>query len=255
MNLIKIFIVIFGILSIIGIIVAILWAIKSPPLISKLNLSSTQMNIFINIIIIFVMVLTILIIITYSNQQIIENQKSTKEYIEALKTTTQERISEAKKITDSQLLKMDEQIKTIQNETNRQIRIEEKWTNIKRKQLIESLIEEIKQNQSIYSRLEKDLEEDPVKSNFQNFITVSLEKCLSDSPIDNEEINHHILGLYYWIKVHDNKLTASRTPSITSESLKGILGAVVKNYKGNEKSYTGLVNLLSEYIKTIEIKE
>jgi hypothetical protein len=80
-----------------------------------------------------------------------------------------------------------------------------------------------------------------------------LEKCLSDSPVDDEEINRAFLILYYMIKVHDNKIQATRTANITDNSLKSLIGNIVKDYEKNRNVINSTIKALEGYEQNIKV--
>lgn len=147
-----------------------------------------------------------------------------------------------------------EHINAVEESSREQINTMRRWSNIKRKQLIKSLIEEIKHNVILYNQFVES-EKKGYSQQFFNFIFVSMEKCLSDSPIDKEDINHNILVMYYLIKTHDSKISATRTPNIHKDSLKGFIDSIIKDYKEDKWLFKSTVEMLEEYEKNIKIKD
>lgn len=146
-----------------------------------------------------------------------------------------------------------EHINAVKVSSIEQINTMRRWSNIKRKQLIKSLIEEIKHNIIVYNQLIEKSKKKEYSQQFFNFIFVSMEKCLSDSPIEKEDINHNILVMYYLIKIHDIKISGTRTPNIRKDSLKGLIDSIIKDYKEDKWLFESTVEMLKEYEKNIKI--
>lgn len=177
-----------------------------------------------NVVMIFLMLLTIL-----------SMQKSTRDHISTVEITSRDRINAVEKASK-------EQIDTMK-----------RWSDIKRKQLLKSLIKEFKSNILIYKELVEIVKNKNYSQMFNNFIYVSLEKCLSNSPIDDDKINHNLLVLYYLIKVHDNKIQATRTANITNDSLKSLIGTIVKDYEKNRDVINSTIKALEKYEQNIKV--
>ena len=146
-------------------------------------------------------------------------------------------------------------INAVEKTSREQIASMGRWSNIKRKQLLKSLIEELNHNVILYNQLIDESKMNKYSQKFNNFIFTSMEKCLSDSPIDKEEINHNILVLYYLIKIHDNKITATRTPNIATESLKGLIESIVNDYKNNQWLFKATIKKVKVYEQNIKVED
>lgn len=133
-----------------------------------------------------------------------------------------------------------------------QIKYKELWRNIQRKQLLKSLIEELNTNIIIYNQLLNDVEEKKYNQRFSQFILVILEKCLVNTPIDDDSINHNLLAIYYMVKIHDNKVSATRTANITKESLEGFINSITDDYKKNKWIFECTLKSLADYEKKIK---
>lgn len=157
---------------------------------------------------------------------IIESESSTKKHIEVVEKISLEQI----------------------NSANR-------WTDIKRKQLLKSLIRELNQNLDQYELLLKNTKSGVFPQTFSNFILVCMKRCLSDSPIDDKEINYQLMVLYYVIKLHDNKIAATRTPNIKPDSLKGLIGSITEDYKLNKQIILKTIKMISEYEQNIQVTQ
>lgn len=185
----------------------------------KINIEpfSIYISTIANIIVIFLMLLTILLTENYS-----------RENMEALEKATQEQIESA-----------------------------EKWQLIKRKQFIQALIKELIHNVSIYEVLQSQMKTENFSSkpHFENFILTSVEKSLSASPIDDDNINHNLLVLYYIMKIDDNKINATRIPKITKESINGLLNSIVSIFEENKGLYEITIEMLRNYEHNLEISK
>ena len=127
-----------------------------------------------------------------------------------------------------------------------------RWSDIRRKQMLKSLIEELRQNIIIYEMLIDDIEEKKYHQKFFNFGLVVTEKCLADTPLDNEDINHNILVIYYMIKIHDNKISATRTPNLSQESLNGFINTIASDYSKNKWIIEDTIQMLNDYEQKIK---
>ena len=138
-----------------------------------------------------------------------------------------------------------------ENATMKQVESWERWDLIQRKQSIQSLIKEFKLNMDIYENLElnakKERENGKYQGKFNNFILTSLEQCLHNSPIDNEIINNSLLLIYFIQKIHDNKLTATRTPNITQESLSELTNSILSDFESHKNLFENTLKMLREY--------
>jgi hypothetical protein len=92
------------------------------------------------------------------------------------------------------------------------------WKDLKRKQLLKMLVQELKNNVILYDKIVKKDEEKRYKGLFMNFSFVALEKCLIDTPIDDDAINLNISIIYYIIKLHNNEINSTRGGLYTVES-------------------------------------
>lgn len=142
-----------------------------------------------------------------------------------------------------------EHINSLEDATRKQI---ESWELIHRKQSIKSLIKESKLNMTVYEDIKVDSQKEDKSGKFNNFILTSLEKCLYNSPIENEKINHNLLLLYYIMKIHDNKLTATRTANITKESLSSFINSIATNYEENKKIFEITLKMVEDYEQNLK---
>jgi hypothetical protein len=175
------------------------------------------------------MVIAILITMISSNRQILANKKSTYIHID----------------------KMQDQIEAYKQASDEHIQSVEKWERIRRKQAVKSLIKEMNHNMILYEQLTEKVENKSFRAQFNNFITVTMERCLSDSPVDNEIINQNILLVYYVIKVHDNKITSSRIPNLGKSSLENLFKTITEDYKVSKSIFEATLKMLEEYEKNI----
>jgi len=94
-------------------------------------------------------------------------------------------------------------IETVKEESERHIEAVEKtsadqikekryWRDLNRKQRIKLLIQEFETNVFLYNKLLETVEENVFTGKYFNFILVAIEKCLTDTPIDNNDINHNL---------------------------------------------------------------
>lgn len=146
-----------------------------------------------------------------------------------------------------------EQIGALRSETSRHIQNQEYWANVKRRQHLNAVIEEIQHDQLLYQRLVEKNKKAEYSQQFDELIDVSMENFLADSPSDNETLNHNVLVLYYMIRLHNNKIAASRTANIKPDSLRGFMDSIAKDYNANTWLFEGTLKLLNEYRDTINL--
>lgn len=138
-----------------------------------------------------------------------------------------------------------------ENATIKQAESWEKWELIQRKQSLKSLIKEFKLNIEVYESVQKNLLEENINPKFNNFILTSLEKSLYNSPVDNEKINDNLLSMYYIMKIHDNKITATRIPNLQKKGISGLFTSITKDYEANKKLIDTTIKMLEEYEQKI----
>jgi hypothetical protein len=143
-------------------------------------------------------------------------------------------------------------IKSVEDSTKQQIESWQRWDLIHRKQSIKSLIEEFKYNMEYYELIQKYSEKKESLSLFSNFILTSLEKSLYNSPIDDEKINNILLGLYYGIKMHDNKIITARTPGIPKIRIPELISSVAEEFEQKKEMFNKIIEMLEEYEQKLE---
>jgi hypothetical protein len=143
-------------------------------------------------------------------------------------------------------------IKSVEDSTRHQIESWQRWDLIHRKQSINSLIKEFKYNMLYYESIQKYSEKKESLSIFSNFILTSLEKSLYNSPIDDEKINNILLGLYYGIKMHDNKIIAARTPGIPKIRIPELISSVAEEFEQKKEMFNKIIEMLEEYEQKLE---
>lgn len=138
-------------------------------------------------------------------------------------------------------------IETIERESREQTKKNEQWINIKRKQLIKSVIRELKYNISVYGKIKENTENNLYKPHLSNFLYTSVGKCITDSPVDKDEINQRILELYSMAKIHENKIVVTRIPNLTATSIKGLLDSIASEFTTNKHLIEETLEMLEEY--------
>lgn len=120
MGFLKSMIAIFTVLIIVGLIIMLLWVFKAPNLKAPTVVFSEKFISFLmNVIIIFIMVVTVLITVIYSNQQIEGGRVSTAEQISAIKDATSlqlQKMGEQIELARTQIERGNEQTKLLKNQ-------------------------------------------------------------------------------------------------------------------------------------------
>lgn len=146
-----------------------------------------------------------------------------------------------------------EHINSVERSARKQIESWEKWDIIQRKQFLKSLIKELKFNADIYEKLSEKAKGKDYPPQLNNFILVSIEKSLYNTPTDIELINSNLLALFYNMKIHDNKLKLTRMPGIQPETIEWYIKSIGNDYEIMAKSLDLTINLLEEYEQGTEI--
>jgi hypothetical protein len=144
-------------------------------------------------------------------------------------------------------------IESLEDSTMKQIQSWEKWDNIQRKQFLKSIIKELYLNIDVYNSVSNKLKQEQYNAAFNNFVLISLERSLHNSPVDDKDINQNLLVLYYALKIHYNKIESTRIPNLTEESVKGLIEAIVKDYSSFKVVISETIKMLEEYDKKIKV--
>jgi|WetSurMetagenome_2_1015567.scaffolds.fasta_scaffold00641_5 hypothetical protein len=163
------------------------------------------------------------------------NGDSNRRYIESVERSSREHISAVEKASTYQI-----------NYTNY-------WRDLKRKQQLKSLILELEKNVDLCNYIVEKTNKKEYTEEFFNFFFISIEKCLSDTPIDDSIINNKLLITYYIMKQHDNAIIASRIPYISDKSLELIFQKIVWDTKLNQTDIDETIELIRLYEQKIKL--
>jgi hypothetical protein len=127
------------------------------------------------------------------------------------------------------------------------------WRDLKRKQELKLLIQELEHNIDLYQKLVEGAEKGNYKGRYFNFNLIAIEKCLADTPVDVEVINLHLLNIYFMIKTHDNNIIATRTADLSEESRKTFIENTATEYKTIQKLMPDVIEMIKKYEQNIEL--
>jgi hypothetical protein len=179
--------------------------------------------------------LAIVVSVTIAAFTIKRNGDSNRRYIEAVEKSSREHIEAVEKASANQIIE------------------ERYWRDLKRKLLLNSLSQEFIINHLLYISIVNMDEKKDYKSPYSNFNLAIFEKCLADSPINNNAINFSLSAIYRIIKSHDNKISASRSPLFDEETRKFFIEQIAKDYKENSKLLDEIVEQINAYEQSIEL--
>lgn len=177
----------------------------------------------------------IVVSVTIAAYTIKRNGDSNRRHIDTVEKTTMEHIDAIEKASSDQIIEA------------------RYWRDIKRKQQLKLLIQELEENVNLCNYLvEKAEQEDYYKLTF-SFFLVAIEKCLADTPIDDNAINEKLLIVYYIIKAHDNEVKVTRIPGLSYESLGEIFQKIAWDYKQNQIYINELIESIRSYEQGIKL--
>ena len=137
----------------------------------------------------------------------------------------------------------EEHIEAVKTASSDQIKETRYWIDLKRKQLLKSLIEEIESNINTYKEISAEVEAAQAEAAqssaaenkgfshiYVDFDFVILEKCLTDTPIDDDQINRNLVKVYNLLKNSQNHIIVTRTYGMSNSTMKwanrSIVGSV-----------------------------
>jgi hypothetical protein len=165
--------------------------------------------------------------------------RSTREYIDTVEKTSKKEIDSIR-----------ENIAAVQLASNNQIKHIDKWNNIKRKQLLNALIEELQYNLNIYDEIKECYNNNKIHNILWDFSFVVIERCLEDTPIDDNRINKNNLNIYVAMKLDQEKIQETRRPYKEEYKLDRIK-QIVETANNKKEIFGIIVNDLKEYEKKI----
>jgi hypothetical protein len=163
------------------------------------------------------------------------NGDSNRRYIDAVEKSSRKHIEAVEKTSEDQIIEG------------------RYWRDLKRKQQLKSLVQEFNTNKILFNRIAKMDENRGYVSSYLNFNLSVIEKCLTDTPIDDNAINRSLSAMYLIIKSHDNKIIASRSPSLDDETRELLIQHIATDYKKHLDTLDELVKRINVYEQSIEL--
>ena len=124
-------------------------------------------------------------------------------------------------------------IEAIDRASSNQIIEARNLRNLKRKQSLKSLIEELDLNINFYDDVLDALAQENYRRWYLDFQFDIIEKCLVDTPIDDDRINGNLIKFYHLLKTSQNYLIATRTAT-NHEFIRLANIKIAVNYMKNE---------------------
>lgn len=143
-------------------------------------------------------------------------------------------------------------IKAVEKASTDQIKETRYWIDLKRKQLLKALVRELVINIGLYEFISYQVQNKIYTYRHDNINLIIMEKCLKDTPIDNERINADLITIYIMLKLSQNYIRLLGT-SIQENDMKKINDKIVHIYESNKSYLERTLHDLEIYEKSIEL--
>ncbi len=127
------------------------------------------------------------------------------------------------------------------------------WRDLKRIQQLKSLVQELEENVKMCNNMVERAERKEYIDIFSNLFLTASEKCLADTPIDDDAINHKLLVVYYTMKACDNAINVLRIRDLSQESVELVIEKIAWDYTQNKEDIENTIKLIKLYVQDIRL--
>ena len=141
-------------------------------------------------------------------------------------------------------------IDAVKNASSDQIKDARHWRDQKRKQQIKSLIKELEMNMALYQEIFDDVQEGRYLYRQNDFKFILMEKCLSDTPIDDDQINSNLINMYDTIKLSQNFIAVLHD-ALAGDGVRRANDRIAKIYTDAKPGLELIIGQLKQYEERI----